>query len=381
VRTGAGERPALIAPPTASATWTPRYTNLNAPTNISTTPAQPSKIFVTEKDGAIRRLNVSPLGAVTYSSTFLDITSRTESNGEAGLLSMVFSPRFAKDGFIFFTYSNTAHDLVLARARALNNLGHVAPTATRISTSTLRNIITINHRAHDNHWGGSLAFGPDGYLYMGTGDGGGSGDTTDSARKVTIPRGKILRLDVLHACNGHYYCVPKTNPLINHNAPWVWLYGVRNPWKMNFDPATRKLWIGDVGQDAYEEVDAVPSKPTVRDLGWPCREGFHSFDPGRCAKHAFFSPMFEIAHPNAESITGGYVIPATSYPTLQGYYVAGDYVTGLIWWFNLKTRVLTSQQLVPADSGGPVAFGLDQTGRIWTVTFSGQLMELRAATS
>jgi hypothetical protein len=198
---------------------------------------------------------------------------------------------------------------------------------------------------------------------------------------VTIPRGKILRLDVLHLCNGHYYCVPRTNPLINRSAPLVWLYGVRNPWKMNFDPTTKKLWIGDVGQDGYEEVDAVSAKPAVRDLGWPCREGFHSFDPGRCAKHAFLAPRFEIAHPNAESVTGGYVIPAKSYPALQGYYVAGDYVTGLIWWFDQKTQTLTSQQLVPADSGGPVAFGLDPAGHIWTVTFSGQLMDLRATTS
>jgi hypothetical protein len=341
--------------------------------------AQKDRLFVTEKGGTIRRLALRPNGSVSYSSTFLDISARTETSGEAGLLSMVFSPRFAKDGFIFFTYSNQAHDLVLARGRALNNLGHVAPTASRISTSTVRNIITINHRAHDNHWGGSLAFGPDGFLYMGTGDGGGSGDTTDSARKVTVLRGKILRLDVLHSCNHHYYCVPHSNPFISRSAPLVWLYGMRNPWKINFDPTTKKLWIGDVGQDAYEEVDAVPAKPTVRDLGWPCREGFHSFDSSRCAKHAFLNPVFEVAHPAAESMTGGYIIPAT-YPALAGKYVAGDYVNGVIWWYDQKTHQVTSQQLVPPNSGGPVAFGLDQSGHVWTVTYSGQLMDLGTVT-
>lgn len=358
------------------ATWTTRYSGLDQPTNLSSTSAVPDSLYVTLKNGVIDRLRTLPVTGVVNTGTYLDLSSRVEATGEAGLLSMVFSPNFAKDGFLFVTYSNLNHDLVVARLRALDKAGHVAPRATRISPSTLRTLLTINHRAHDNHWGGSLAFGPDGYLYIGTGDGGGAGDTTDSARKISVLRGKVLRIDALHSCGTRYYCVPKTNPLIKQQAPLVWLYGLRNPWKMSFDPQTKQLWIGDVGQDAYEEVDSVPSRPTVRDLGWPCREGFHAFDPSRCAHHAYFSPRFEIAHPAAESITGGVIIP-TGFGGLTGCYVAGDYVTGLVWWYDRSTKTLTSQQVVPANTGGPVAFAVDPHGRVFLVTFSGMLMELQ----
>jgi glucose/arabinose dehydrogenase len=367
-------RPKAVTPSVAS--WTTRLTGLDQPTNLSTVATMPNSLFVTQKAGTIHRLNVLPVGGVVDAGTYLDIRNKVEANGEGGLLSMVFSPRFATDGYLFITYSNLNHDLVVARLRAVNSAGKPTPSATRINVSTMRTIISINHRAHDNHWGGSLAFGPDNYLYVGTGDGGGAGDTTDSARKIKVLRGKILRLDVLHACNKRYYCVPKTNPLIKQGAPLVWLYGLRNPWKMNFNTATKQLWIGDVGQDAFEEVDVIPAKPNVRDLGWPCREGFHSFDPSRCAKHAYFAPKFDIPHPSAESVTGGVMIPST-YPGLAGAYLAGDYVTGLTWWYDPATKKLTSQSVVPQDSGGPVAFVVDQRSRVWLVTFSGSLMELR----
>ncbi len=368
---GARVAPAAVTAPV----WSNTYSGLDQPTNISTTPRLANYLFVTEKTGTIKRLVVNAQGTVALAGTYLDISPRVESNGEAGLLSMVFSPHFAKDGFIFLTYSDLAHDLVLARARALDRQGHVAPLATRINPASLRTILVVSHRDHDNHWGGSLAFGPDGNLYLGTGDGGGSGDSTDSARKLNVLRGKVLRLNVLRSCGGRNYCIPTMNPFTARKAPLVWLFGLRNPWKMNFDPATKKLWIGDVGQDSYEEVDVVPTQPAARDLGWPCREGFHSYDPSRCAKHAYFVPAFEIAHPAAEALTGGLIVPS-AYASLAGLYVSGDYVTGLVWWFNPQTKQLTSQQLVASNSGGPVAFAADSHGVVWTVTYSGAVWRL-----
>jgi len=363
-----------------STLWVTQYNGLNQPTNISAAPGQPTHLFVTEKTGTVQRFTVQPDGAVNTPNLYLDVSSRTESDGEAGLLSLIFSPHFAKDGYVFITYSDLQHDLVLARLQAIDRRGHVYPAATRLSLSTMHTIITINHRLESNHWGGSLAFGADGYLYMGTGDGGGAGDSTDSSRHITIMRGKVLRLDVLHSCAHRNYCVPKSNPYIKQHAPLVWLFGLRNPWKLNFDPRTHRLWIGDVGQDAYEEVDVIAPTPKLRDLGWPCREGFHSYNSQRCAGRHMQNPLFEIPHPTSEALTGGVIVP-TTYPSRAGDYVAGDYVLGKIFWYDPRTRALTSEQLVPENTGGPVAFDVDGLGRVWTVTYSGSLVELQSSPS
>ena len=329
-----------------------------------------SRLFVVEQAGRVR----SVVGR-KVTGTFLDIRSIVASGGERGLLGLAFAPDFATSHLLWVTYTRADGALVLARFTA------PSATAGAVLASSRRTVLVVPHPGAENHNGGDIAFGPDGYLYLGTGDGGGGGDPAGNGQNLHYLLGKMLRIDV--RCSGHLYCVPATNPYIASATARheIWMSGLRNPWRWSFD-TNGAQWIGDVGQDAYEEVDLIPAGTGARrNLGWSCREGKHIFNASRCKPGvAYTSPVVELCHPDsvpgcpsaraAEALIGGYVYRGATFPAAEGTYVLGDYVTGRVW--PLRSGVLG----VPTPLSGVSGFGLQDDRELYAVTLSGQLYRL-----
>lgn len=374
---------ALVAPGTASAepagsmlgsaaaplrlTATAVRSGFESPTQVTYAPVG-RRVFVVEQSGRVVAVTAK------RTRTYLNLRRVVRFSGEQGLLGLAFSPRFAKDRRLYVTYTRGDGALVLARLTAKT------VKAKKVKAKTLKPLLVVRHPGDTNHNGGSVAFGPDGYLYLGTGDGGGGGDPHDNARKLSSLSGKILRLDVSRKCGKRRYCIPASNPYrgVRGAKAQILHSGLRNPWRFSFDPAGR-LWIGDVGQDAYEEIDVLPKGARGLDLGWPCREGLHSYDPSRCRPGATYTaPVIELAHPDrassramaAQSITGGYVYRGSRYPKARGAYVFGDWVTGNVWAYQngTLTRIGALDHVT--------SFGEDRAGELYAVTSGGTLYRL-----
>ena len=328
-----------------------------------------SRLFVVEQAGRVRTvLN----GRIT--GTFIDMRSTVASGGERGLLGLAFAPDFARSHLVFVTYTRGDGALVLARfttARA------TSPSVTR---SSFKIIMVVPHPTYGNHNGGDIAFGPGGYLFLGTGDGGAGGDPRKNAQNLRSPLGKMLRINV--RC-GHLYCIPPSNPYATSKVyrHEIWMSGLRNPWRWSFD-TNGTQYIADVGQDRFEEVNIVsPSRARGANLGWSCREGLHSFSTSHCvAGRTLVSPAFELCHPDhvagctsaraGEAIIGGYVYRGSRNPAAVGTYVLGDYVTGHIWAY--RSGVLSA----PTALSGVAGFGTDDNKEIYAVTLSGSLYRI-----
>ena len=292
------------------------------------TNAGDGRLFVVERPG---RLRIVKNGAVV-STPFLDISGRVRSSyQEEGLLGLAFHPGYPADPRFYVAYTKSDLSLQVSSFRVGANAD--------VASATETPILNVPHPTNQNHNGGMIAFGPDGYLYIGTGDGGSGGDPPNNAQNQNILLGKLLRIDVDHPSGGRAYGIPATNPYVGiaGRRPEIWAYGLRNPWRWSFDRATHDLWIGDVGQNAYEEVDratAGSGLDKAANYGWSCREGFHAYNASRCPSSGLTNPYAEYAHGSGDSVgcavTGGYVYRGATYPTLQGRYVMGDYCTGRI---------------------------------------------------
>lgn len=280
------------------------------------------RIFVVEQPGIIRVIdgngNLLP-------QPFLDISIRVNSSGnERGLLGLAFHPDYATNGYLYVNYTGNGGATYLARYQVSAN------DANRAEVSSEQVLLTIS-QPFSNHNAGDLAFGPDGYLYVPTGDGGSGGDPQDHGQDLSSLLGKILRLDV---DGGDPYAIPADNPFAGDpNArDEIWSYGWRNPWRISFDRQTGDLWVGDVGQNDFEEINYEPAgTPGGRNYGWHCYEGEAPFNFTGCAGGSFTSPIFDYAHGQARSVTGGFVYRGSQYPGLQGHYLFGDYMNGQ-WW-------------------------------------------------
>ncbi len=349
-------------------------TGFSSPTQVTSAPDGRNRLYVVEQSGRIRVVAGSRVW------TYVDLGGRVRGSGEQGLLGLAFSPRFAKDRRLFVTYTRGDGALVLGRLKARK------ASSRKVKASTLRTVLVVPHPTYTNHNGGSMAFGPDGFLYLGTGDGGGGGNPRHTAGSLRSLSGKILRLDVRHACGQHRYCIPRTNPY-RGKAPGrgqILHRGLRNPWRISFDPAGR-LWIGDVGQDRYEEIDVLARGARGLDLGWSCWEGRHSYDTSQCRRGAgYTAPVIELAHPGlasardlaAQSITGGYVYRGRAYASSAGgAYVFGDWVTGNLWAYRdgALAHVGTLAQVT--------SFGEDDRGELYAVTSGGALVHLTFRTA
>lgn len=353
-----------------SVRWARQATGLTQPTHVTSAPDGTGRLFVAEKRGTVRVFRKGRL----LSRPFLDIRGRVRTDGEAGLLSVAFSPRYRARPHVYVAYTTDGNDLRVARFTARSR------TANRVRTSTGRTVITVKHPdRYSNHFAGQLAFGPSGLLFVSTGDGGGSGDPRARSQNRRSLQGKILRLKVLgaRAACGRQYCVPPDNPYAGPvpGRGEIWATGLRNAWRFSVDRATGDLWVGDVGQGAYEEIDRIPAGAAGRNLGWSCKEGFATYNASRCDPGVtYHDPVAVYGRGYGTSITGGFVYRGARYASLLGgRYVAGDFGSGRVFYLDGVRRRGAGR--LP----GVTSFGEGRNKELWAVTISGGLYEMRAS--
>ncbi len=365
----------LLAPlSTSAATFSMslarRATGLAAPTQVTNAGDGTNRLFIVERRGTVR---VWAAGALV-SGYFMDLRTIVADGGERGLLSIAFHPDFQTNRTLFAYYTNNGGDIVVARFQTNT-------ARTRVIATSRRNILHIEHSAYSNHNGGSMVFGPDGYLYLGTGDGGGSGDPQNNALNKTRLLGKILRIDIDGTGDGPWgrYKAPSTNPFFGATpgAAEVWAYGLRNPWRISFDRATGRLFIADVGQGRYEEIDREPPGfAGGRNYGWDAMEGNACYTASKCPLAGDTLPVLVYSHAGGNcSITGGYVYRGSSYPNMVGQYVFADFCSGRIW----TMPSAGSGKVQRADTAVRItSFGESERGELFAVSIDGRLFRVRS---
>jgi glucose/arabinose dehydrogenase len=335
------------------------------PLFLTEAPDGSGRRFVVEQGGRVRLLTPGALNHPVY----LDLRPLVTSGGERGLLGLAFHPKFKTNGFLFVYYTDRRGDITVARLTA----DPARPE--RVDPGTLKVILSIDNPA-PNHNGGMIAFGSDGYLYIGTGDGGGAGDPFQNGQNTFSYLGKLLRIDVdapqAARKPGRPYGVPEDNPFVRLSAyrPEIWALGLRNPWRFAFDPANGDLFIADVGQDAWEEVDYHPaSAPGGDNYGWSQMEGHHCFPPKRSGAKCDFGtlPVAEYSHSSGCSITGGFVYRGPTIPKLAGVYLFSDYCSGGLWGLVPdKARPGAFHMRRYLETGLAVSsFGQDRAGEVY----------------
>ena len=325
-------------------------TGFTSPVEI--THAGDSRLFVLEQTGRIKILNTN--GTVN-ATPFLNISTIISSGGERGLLGLAFHPNYSTNGYFFVNYTNTAGNTVIARYSVSGNPDIASTTGTILMTIT---------QPFSNHNGGCLKFGPDGYLYIAMGDGGSAGDPGNRAQNINENLGKMLRIDV-NATIAPFYVNPATNPYVGiAGNDEIWAIGLRNPWKFSFDKSTGDLWIADVGQGVFEEVNKVAPTLANVNYGWRCFEANSVYNnAGNCATiTGTTAPLVAVNHDTgACSITGGYVYRGTTYPNLVGKYLFSDYCLGKIG-ITTSTGATT---FTNTFAGNFVCFGEDLAGELY----------------
>jgi glucose/arabinose dehydrogenase len=334
-------------------------TGLNQPMQLVNAGDGTNRVFIVQKEGTIRAYDAT----FTYLSDFLTVTG-INTSGERGLLSMVFHPAYATNGLFYVYYTTTAGDLELARYHVSTTNSNLADVSTKVV------LITIPHPTNANHNGGELHFGADGYLYLSTGDGGGSGDVPNNAQSTTVLLGKMLRFNVNTSATAPYYTIPAGNPYGNE----IYSLGLRNPYRWSFDRLTNDMWIGDVGQDSWEEINYRAAANTAgTNYGWHCYEGDTAYNTTGCAAAStFVFPAFTYPTQNpAAAITGGLVYRGTAYPLLQGWYVSADFYSGIFYKIfpdGSGGWTVSQQTLSPT---GIVNFGETENGEAYAVSNTG----------
>jgi len=334
------------------------------PTGIYQHPADPSVWFVLEKRG--RMVMVDGKQSPGSARTVLDLTGTVDDASEGGLLGMAFHPSFASSGEVFVSY--TVHGEESPMVSRLSRF-RMEPDGT-VDAVSEKVILSVDQPAQ-NHNGGHILFGPDGYLYMGLGDGGRAGDPWGNAQNTDTLHGSILRIDV---DSSEPYAIPGDNPFAGSGAGLgeIFAWGLRNPWKFSFDRETGVLWAGDVGQNAWEEIDIIEKG---KNYGWNLKEGTHCYNVDPCNHPSLTEPVVEYGHDEGNSITGGFVYRGKNLPALAGRYVFGDYVTGRIWSADAG-RPETGKTLVAETSLSVVSFAEDREGELYVVDFQGKVFRI-----
>ncbi|MCI0454429.1 MAG: PQQ-dependent sugar dehydrogenase [Candidatus Dadabacteria bacterium] len=350
---------AVTVQPWARLELKPVASGFSEPTYLTNAKDDSGRIFVVEKEG---RIKIIKEGKV-LSKPFLDIVSRVRSKGsEQGLFSVAFHPKYKQNGRFLVNYTDLNGDTVISEYKVSDNLDKALLDSERI-------ILKIDQPA-SNHNGGQLQFGPDGYLYIGMGDGGRAGDPWGNAQNKNVLLGKMLRIDV---DSGEPYGIPKNNPfaLKKNIREEIWAYGVRNPWRFSFDPVTGDMYIADVGQDDWEEIHfQLGDSKGGENYGWDLMEGFHDFElPKGYDKKTLAMPILEYNHELGCSITGGYVYRGKRYQSISGTYLFGDFCSGKIWGLKRNQKqdwewaeFLDTPLLVSS-------FGEDENGEIYVLDF------------
>ncbi len=337
---------------------------LESPLAIANAHDGSNRIFVAEQDGRVR---IVKDGAVDPDA-FLDISSRITSGGERGLLGLAFHPKFPTDPRVFVDYTDPNGDTQVSSFT-------VDPAdEDRVDPASEVRIIHVE-QPFANHNGGALAFGPDGFLVISLGDGGSGGDPQGNGQSLTTLLGKILRIDIDTSSGDRAYGIPADNPFADGTGgrPEIWLTGLRNPWRLSFDRATGDLWIGDVGQGAWEEVDVQRAgAPGGTNFGWNRMEGRHCFDPGSgCEEPSLVLPVTEYGHDKGCTVIGGNVYRGSAQPALAGGYVFADYCSGNVWTIDPSTDAYRDPTPVAETGHSFAGFGEDEAGELYAVDISG----------
>jgi glucose/arabinose dehydrogenase len=331
------------------------------------------RLFVAEQTGRIRIVRDGKL----LDQPFLDIADRITSGGERGLLGIAFHPRFPDDPRLFVDYTDTNGDTRVSAFR-------VDPASPdRVDPGTEQRLLFVK-QPYANHNGGAVVFGPDGFLYVSLGDGGSGGDPQGNGQSLTTLLGKILRIDVDHPTGDRAYGIPADNPYADGadgRQPEIWLWGLRNPWRMSFDRANGDLWIGDVGQSDWEEVDVQrPGAAGGTNFGWNRMEGSHCFKPSSdCQVPGLTLPQAEYGHDQGCTVIGGDVDRGTAQPLLVGGYLFADYCSGRVWAIDPRVDGPRQPTVVAETSHNFSAFGEDEAGELYAVDISaGTLLRVTA---
>ncbi len=341
---------------------TPFATGLSQPDGLFASPTDPGLAYVTQKTGRIVTVRN---GVVT--GTAADVSSLIATDGERGLLGMAFAPDYATSGKVYLSYVDNA-------TKALRVV-----RTTNFNLATSQTIIDLPHADFNNHYGGNIKFGPDGDLYIGIGDGGSGNDPSNNAQNLNVLLGKILRLDV--SGSGAGYAIPSTNPFAAGGGRGeIWSYGLRNPFKYSFDGSD--LYIADVGQDHYEEIDQAIGNPGGRNYGWRVREGLHDNTANNDTLPSNLTdPIFEYDHAQGQSITGGFVYRGSALGAAYvGRYFFADYVTGRLWSINPANPTGSLQEYTASlgVSGNITSIDPDANGEIVVTYFGGSAYRLQA---
>lgn len=336
---------------------------------VALTHAFDERLFVAEQPGVISIVR----DGKRIETPFLDITDRVGANGtEQGLLGLAFHPEYATNGRFFVNYTDTAGNTVVSGFLVSENPDMADPASEAI-------ILTVE-QPHGNHNGGNILFGPDGYLYIGMGDGGSAGDPMNHGQNPGTLLGALLRIDVDNVGAAGNYTIPPDNPYIDHSdwLPEIWSIGLRNPWRFSFDRLSGDLYIADVGQYDFEEVNFSPAGETRGlNYGWAIMEGTHCYDAADCDRTGLEIPVAEYNHTQGCSITGGYVYRGADFPALFGKYYFADYCDGTIWSLVLQDGEWL--QTVALESGISISsFGEDAQGELYLLDRpNGTMFQLR----
>ena len=356
----------VVMPDPAAYTWEQVSSGLNAPVGLENAGDGSGRLFALEQAGVIRIIQNGTLVEVP----FLDIRNRVGSRAsEQGLLGLAFHPRYTENGFFFLNYTDGNGDTVIARFRVSSD------DPNRADADSETRLLHIP-QPFGNHNGGVTEFGPDGYLYLGLGDGGSGGDPQNNAQSLDTLLGKLLRIDV---AGGETYAIPPDNPFAGGGGrPEIWAYGLRNPWRFSFDHQTGDLYIADVGQSAWEEINFQPAASQGgENYGWNIMEGFECFRSSDCNTTGLVMPV--VTYPTRGdgncSVTGGYVYRG-SLPEWQGVYIFGDYCSGRVWGL-LQNEIGEWEHAVLFQNVARItSFGEDELGEIYIVDHSGFIYRL-----
>jgi glucose/arabinose dehydrogenase len=345
-------------------------------TDIQFVPGRPELAVILQKSGVakVARLGSNAPAEAERSPTLLSLAVQTDS--ELGLLGLAFHPKFEQNGLFYLNYNPEQGKL---RTRIAE--WHVPPAEIGSASASERRVVLEVAQPFKNHNAGQLVFGPDGYLYVGLGDGGSGGDPHDNGQNLGALLGKMLRIDIDRKDPGLEYAIPPDNPFVKGGArPEIWAYGLRNPWRYSFDPRGR-LIVADVGQNLWEEIDIVAAG---ENLGWRQREGRHCYAPKEgCRTEGLVDPIFEYGRDLGQSVTGGYVYTGKGLPELSGQYVFGDFVTGRIWSLSLPAeRSDVQAKLLGEFSRAIATFGRDASGELYAGDFaSGEILRFVPASA